>query len=155
MSDEINLKGLDQLLKALKAKPPKVRVGVLGKKAGRTSGAETNASIGVRHELGIGVPQRSFLRMPISDNLEKRMEKSGALNRDVLAQVIKLGSITPWMRKIATLAETIVLDAFDTGGFGKWSAWKNPAERAKHSNAGMLLVDTTQLRNSITSEVKE
>lgn len=161
MSDAytINTKGLDQILKALKGKMPQARVGILGGKAVRNAqgGNKTpsNAEVGAVHEYGAparGIPARSFLREPISDNLDKEIEKSGALDKEVLKQVIKDGSTLPWMKKIAVLAEGIVAEAFDSGGFGKWKQWKNPNYT---NNAGQLLVDTKQLRDSITSEVKE
>lgn len=156
----INVKGLDQLLKALKAEPPIARIGILGTSGHREAKpgeklAPTNAEIGAAHEFGSparGLPQRSFLRMPITDRLEKEMEASGALDKDTLASVIEKGSVLPWIKKVAVTAEGIVADAFASGGFGKWPAWKS----SNYSNkAGQLLVDTQQLRNSITSEVKE
>lgn len=158
MSEDVtlNVKGLDQLLKALKARPPVARVGVLGSKAHRSDGGPaSNALVGAVHEFGSparGIPQRSFLRIPISENLQKYMVKSGALDKTVLRDVVKQGTLLPWMRKVAVLAEGIVADAFSSSGFGKWVPWKNPSYT---NNAGQILVDTTQLRNSITSEVKE
>lgn len=160
MSDEdvmLNIKGLDQILKALKAPPPLARVGILGSKALRHAKkdgpvTQTNASIGAAHEFGTSkLPMRSFLRVPISDNLEKEMETSGLLDEKAAEEVIKQGSVLPWLQKVAIQAEAIVLGAFDTGGYGKWAPWKNPNHK---SNANMILVDTQQLRNSITSEVK-
>lgn len=157
MSETVTLKveGLDKLLKALKAKPPTTRVGILGDKAVREKSKSSNADVGAAHEFGAparGIPQRSFLRVPISEKLSKEMENSGALDKKVLADVIRSGSVLPWMKKIAVLAEGIVSDAFDTAGFGKWKGWKNPNYT---NNANQILVDTQQLRNSITSEVKE
>ena len=165
MSETIlNVKGLDQLVKALKVKPPVARVGILQSKvhfaqlkAGQKmpTHAPTNAEVGAAHEFGAparNLPQRSFLRVPISEHLQSYMEKSGALDKDTLRDVIKSGTITPWMKKIAALADNIVMDAFESGGFGKWPQWAVPGYS---NNAGMLLVDTKQLRNSITSEVKE
>jgi phage gpG-like protein len=161
MSDEafaLKITGLDQLVKALKVKPPVARVGILGDKTVRepAEGEEktlTNAEVGAAHEFGTPtIPKRSFLIEPIRDNLEKEMLKSGALDKKVLAEVVKQGSVIPWVKKVAALAEGIVLDAFDTSGFGKWKAWKNPNYK---NNAGQILVDTKQLRDSISSEVRE
>lgn len=149
--DTIDTKGLDQILKALKAKPPVARVGILGGANSRKDG-QSNATIGAAHEYGTTkIPQRSFLRIPISENLEKRMQSSNLLNQEVLKAVIKEGSVLPWITKVAIIAENIVLDAFSSSGFGKWAPWKNPSYT---NNTGMLLVDTQQLRNSITYEVK-
>lgn len=143
----IELRGLDQLIKALKAKPPTVRIGVLG-------GGE-NATVGAVHEFGAparNIPQRSFLRVPLADHLNKELENSGLLNKEVLNDVIKKGSMTPWMKQVAVVAQGIVDDAFETSGDGKWPKWKDP----NYTNqGGMLLVDTGSLRDSITTEVTE
>lgn len=150
----INVKGLDQLLKALKGRPPVARVGILGadpRTANSHGKAPSNAEIGAAHEFGTTVlPQRSFLRVPLSDQLQKAMENSGALDKNAMAQVIKQGTVLPWITKIAKLAEGIVSDAFDSGGFGKWK----PSDMTYKKNH-QTLVETQQLRNSITSEVKE
>lgn len=160
MSDAYHLevKGLDQLLKALKVKPPTCRVGILGSHTNRKSqgsNTPTNAEIGAAHEFGApsrGLPIRSFLRMPLSDHLNKELERSGALTQAEFKEVIRSGSVLPWLKKVAVVAEDVIRKAFDTGGYGKWTSWKNSSYS---NNANMLLVDTTQLRDSITSEVKE
>ena len=153
---QVNVQGLDALLKALKAKPPKARVGILGGNARSSSkgtSTQTNAQIGAAHEFGTSkLPQRSFLRVPITDHLQKRMQNSNLLDKDVLKAVIKEGSVVPWLTRVAMIAEDIVLGAFDSGGYGKWAPWANPNYK---NNTGMLLVDSQQLRNSITYEVTE
>lgn len=154
---EINLKPLEQLLKALKGKQPTARVGILGGGGTRGSGTSettaTNATIGAAHEFGTSrIPQRSFLRIPISEQLDKSLMAGGDLDPTLLAEVVKQGSVIPWLRRIAVIAEGIVAEAFETGGFGKWPSWKT---KGYQNNTGQLLVDTAQLRNSITSEVKE
>lgn len=157
MSETVELKmdGLEKLIKALKKKPPLARVGILGGKATRGAGlsksAVNNAEVGAFHEFGTSkLPQRSFLRIPISDNLDKRLQSSGALDKNVLQEVIASGTVIPWLKKVAVIAEGIVADAFDSGGFGKWQ----PSDMSRKDNH-QTLVETTQLRNSITSEVKE
>lgn len=158
-NDTVEIKGLDQLVKALKVKPPIVRIGVLGSSSRPASKgnkqAASNAEVGAAHEFGAparGIPQRSFLRVPISEHLEKELEKSGITDPDTLGEVIKSGDLIPWMQKIAVVAEGIVDDAFETSGDGKWPAWKDP----NYTNeGGMLLVNTGALRDSITSEVIE
>jgi len=169
MSDEaidtFNVDGLEQLLKALHVRPPVARVGILGGKDTRQaperagwvskeieSAPPTNSEIGAAHEFGSparGLPQRSFLRMPIGNNLQKELERSGLLTQEVFDEVIKTGTVIPWMKKVAICAEACVSDAFDNGGPG-WPAWKSSSYS---NNAGQLLVDTKQLRESITSEV--
>lgn len=141
----IEIEGLEKLMKALKENPPTLKIGVLG--GGR------NASIGAVHEFGAparGIPQRSFLRVPLSENLNKELEKSGLLDKEALDQVIKAGSMIPWMKQVGIAAEAVVDDAFETSGDGKWAPWKNPNY---HNGGGMLLVDSGQLREAVTSEV--
>lgn len=151
---ELNTKGLDQLVRALKGKLPQVRVGILGSKSnrGNAKDGQTNASIGAEHEFGSSrMPVRSFLRMPISTFLNKKMENSGAFDEDVLRDVVKQATIVPWLKKVAVLAEAIVQEAFDTSGWGQWPKWRNPNYRNGNNR---ILDDTGQLRDSITSEVK-
>lgn len=146
---EYNINGLDALLKAMKATPPIAKVGILGNGA-RSDGGPSNATIGAAHEFGTTkLPVRSFLRIPISERLEKEMEASGALDKDALQAVISTKSLIPYMKKIAVLAEGIVIGAFGSNGYGKWQAWK----AGYSSKSGNILVDTNQLRDSITSEV--
>lgn len=153
MSDDVTLKvdGLDKLLKALKSKPPVARVGILGSKNARSGKENSNATVGAAHEFGTSkLPMRSFLRVPLTDNLQKYMEKSGLLDKEAMELVIKQGSLVPWIKKVAIIGESIVLDAFSTGGFGKWKPSNMDKKLVK-----MTLVETQQLRNAITSEVKE
>jgi phage gpG-like protein len=158
--DKINVKGLKQLVKALGMEPPVARLGILGDKAGRRpshgkKATVNNATIGAVHEYGSparGIPARSFLRVPLNDNLQGEMEKSGAFTKEQARDVIKTGSLVPWLRQVAVLGEGVVRKAFATGGGGKWPKWKNPNYT---NNTGMLLIDTTQLRDSIVSDIKE
>lgn len=146
----MKLKGLEQIIKALKVNVPTAKVGVMGSKNVRNDGT-TNAQVGAAHEFGTAtIPQRSFLRVPIADHLEKKLENSGAFDKETLALVVKQGDARPWMKKVAITAEAIVQEAFETGGFGKWPPWKDPNY---HNDDNRLLVDTRQLRESISSEV--
>lgn len=160
MSVTLKTPGLDKIIKALGGKPPKARVGILGDKAVRganeqgevkSESGSTNAEIGAAHEYGTSkLPQRSFLRIPISENLQKYLQKAGLTDKDTLKQVIATGSVVPWLKQVAVTAETIVIDAFDSAGFGKWK----PSDMTKKTNH-QTLVETQQLRNSITSDVEE
>ena len=159
MSDpvyELKIDGIEKLQKLLKKKPiPYVRIGVLGSSVRVDAKGTTNATVGAVHEFGSptkGIPPRSFLRVPLIDFLGKRMDSSGFYNRETMEEVIRQRTLVPWLKKMAVLAEAIVAEAFATGGFGKWPKWKN---ENYSNNANQLLVDTGQLRNSITSEVVE
>lgn len=151
MSDpviQINDKALKKLIKAFKGAIPQIRVGIMAGKAGRKDGS-SNAAIGAKHEYGgDGMPIRSFLRMPLSEHLNQKLEASGAFKEVTLREVIRLGSILPWCQKLAITAEGVVQEAFATGGFGKWK----PSDMRFKKNH-QTLVESQQLRDSITSEV--
>lgn len=142
----LRLDGFEKLLKALK-KPPSVHVGVLGDTNARGGGGPSNAEIGAIHEFGMGShPVRSWLRMPLQVFLNKAIEK-GITKKDI-QDAIKKGDLTPIMAKIGIIAEGIVQDGFDTGGFGTWP----PSDMTKKQNP-QTLVETGQLRAAVTSEV--
>jgi hypothetical protein len=140
---------MDKLEKAFKGKLPVARVGVLGASNARKD-QNTNAAIGAKHEFGDdGMPVRSFLRVPIKDNLEQYMEKSGFFNKNAVTNAIKQQGFVAFVTMLGVLGQRIVLDAFSSGGFGKWK----PSDMTYKKNH-QTLVETQQLRNSITWEVK-
>lgn len=148
----LKIGGLDNLLKVLKGRSEHVRVGILGSHAHRTSeDGVSNATVGAAHEFGTSkLPERSFLRGPISEHLAKRLEAYGPLDKDLITEILKTKSYKPWLKIVGVIAEGIVAEAFGTNGFGKWA----PHAPGYTNNTGMILVDTQQLRNSISSEVK-
>lgn len=140
---------LQKLIKSLKGKVPKVRIGVLGDKDARQGTEKTNAEIGAKHEFGLdGMPQRSFLRMPLNNFLMNYIEKNKGFDEDVLSKVIKEGSIRVWVGMVGGIAEEVVQEAFNSGGFGQWKP-----SNMEHKKVQLTLVETQQLRNSISSEV--
>lgn len=149
---ELTTRGLDKMIKALTGQNiPMVAIGVMGNKNVRSDGqAHSNATIGAKHEFGLdGMPVRSFLRVPLAEHLNDYMEKSESFTPDVFKKVIGSGSLEPWVRLIGITAEVVVMDGFATGGFGKWKQ-SNMTHKKNHQT----LVETQQLRNSITSEVR-
>jgi phage gpG-like protein len=112
----------------------------------------SNATIGAIHEFGDAThPVRSFLRVPLKENLDRYLEKAGAFQQENFKQVIQDVSIVSWLSKVGQVAVNVVQDAFASAGFGKWKAWKN---KSYTNNTGMILVDTQALRDSITYDVK-
>ena len=114
-----------------------------------------NAAIGAAHEFGSmknGLPRRSFLRDPLIDHLQKKLETAGAFSQAEQAEVLKVKSLVPWAKKIVIVAEEIVRGAFDSNGYGKWAPLK-PGTLARKTTKDTL-VETTQLRDSIVSDVK-
>lgn len=134
----------------MKGKLPIVRVGIIGNKPRKGGTKLTNADIGARHEFGAdGMPVRSFLRVPVAEHLQQYLDEAGAFDERALAEAVKTGGLLLFMKKVGVVAEAIIADGFDSGGFGKWK----PSNMA-HKKVQMTLVETQQLRNSITSEVK-
>lgn len=142
-------KALQKIIDALKdADKHTAHVGILSRTNARNDAGETNATIGARHEFGLGVPLRSFLRMPIETELDKQIQVSGLFNKKSIAEVIATGTFEPLVKKIGIVGERTVLLAFDSGGFGRWLP-SNMQDKKVH----LTLVESQQLRNSITSEV--
>lgn len=141
---------LDKLIKSMSSNPHG-KIGVLQDSARTPVGESNNASIGAKHELGVeNMPQRSWLRMPIINYLERYLKKAGALKPEVLREIIKSGSLKPWMSKIMISAEAVVAEGFDSGGFGLWKP-SNMKLKKNHQT----LVETQQLRNSVTSVISD
>lgn len=143
--------GLSTLVKALSAqgkKLPVAKVGVFGDKNART-GAGSNATIGMKHEFGQeGLPVRSFLRMPIANELGKFLERSNLFTPAVVAEVVQQKTIRPWIEMLGNVGKQVVITAFDTGGFGRWKPSVMRLKKTKQT-----LVESQQLLDSIEYEV--
>jgi hypothetical protein len=147
---EFNDKGLKDLIKSLGDSLPYAKVGILGGKTNRKAQGESNATIGRRHEFGTDkLPIRSFLRVPISDKMQKYINSYKGFNEENLKQVIKDKNLSLWIQQLGALAVQIVGEAFNTSGFGKWRPSIMTRKKVRQT-----LVETTQLRDSIDFEVK-
>lgn len=131
------------------------RVGVLGKKATRQESGDAalnNPSIGLIHEKGsksAGIPRRSFIEMP----LELKMPR---VLKELAPQVIEgltEDNVYDAYRNLGIMGENVIQGAFATRGYGKWAPNAPATIRRKKSSAP--LIDTAQLRKSITSDVRE
>lgn len=165
--DEIKIEGLEKLVKALKVKnPPKIHLGIVGSKPERGNGS-TNAEIGAAHEYGSvkhNLPARSFLRMPINTHLNEAMKNAGMTDDGTLRKVITEGSLMPWLEKIKLIAKGIVIEAFDTEGYGRWAKWSESyaaQQRLKMMSKktggkgtnNKILDDTGQLKGAIDAVI--
>lgn len=113
---------------------------------------QTNAEIGLVHEKGSkanGIPRRSFLEMPLEMKLPKVLAAVGQSVIDSLTKENLRGAYV----QLGILAENIIQSAFKTGGFGKWAPIKDATRQRKNSSA--ILIDTAQLRKSISSTVQQ
>lgn len=145
--------GLKEIKKLFKGKDiPTIKVGILGNGNIRDENdGPTNAYIGSVHELGLGHnPIRSWLRAPLINHYAEELKKSGFFdNEDALKESIANNGLKPLFEKMAIVAENVVTGAFDSSGYGTWKP-SNMSRKKNHQT----LVETQQLRDSITSEVK-
>ena len=147
-----NLDKLDKIRQAL-GTAMGAKIGILGsgKAADAHPGGLTNVELGMIHEYGSAtnnIPPRSFLRLPIET---KRAAIMKWLQSDTVKQLVEAGQIKRVYELLAALGEGIIQEGFETGGFGKWIPLKEATIKAKGSSKP--LIDTGQLRRSITSEV--
>lgn len=153
---ELNDKGLKALMKAFGASDlPSIRIGVLGNGAARENNGKSsisNAGIAAVHEYGSlarNIPARSFLRMPLTKRLGEELDAIGVFSNVSLAKIMKESSLYPLAIQIAGVAEKIVLEAFDTAGFGEWKTSNMSRKKVKQT-----LIESGQLKKVIDSEVK-
>lgn len=147
-SSSVNLTNLQKLAESL-GKTAGVKVGILGSKDHREGGDFGNAEIGVLQEFGSitnNIPPRSFLRMPL-ETKKNRLEEVIANSTEDIAT----GDLKKVLTKVGFEAEAIIDDAFRTGGFGNWAP--NAPETVAKKKSSRPLIDTGQLRRSITSKV--
>lgn len=126
------------------------KAGKIMRRKGKGDAEITNASIGLIHEKGSvsrRIPQRSFLYMPLMLKLPGVISKLGpSVMKSLNANNIRLAYGT-----LGVIAENIVQTAFATRGFGRWAANTKATVRRKGSSAP--LIDSAQLRRSVTSQV--
>lgn len=151
-----NFKGLEDLQKNLK-KQLVVKVGVLGADSARSddSTGMTNAEIGARHEFGViseHLPRRSFLWDMILLKRKQLAEDAGKIAKK---QIAEDGGILKIMKGIGIAAEKIVIKSFDTEGYGTWAplSESRKKEKAEQNLPAEILMATTQLSKSITSQI--
>lgn len=149
----IDLKALQDLEKNLEEKFF-VKVGILAGKASEShENGISNLELGLVHEFGSitkNIPQRSFLRFPIEFK-GKAITKLIAKNKDKIKEAIVSTGLKGIYVNLGLIAEKVIQQAFESGGFGQWEDISEKTKKAKKSDT--ILVDTAQLRRSITSKV--
>lgn len=179
----IDTEALNRLMADVaKSRNARVHVGVLGKHTVRAEGvALSNADIGAIHEFGVlgghmdtprgqrarklggpnakaehrNIPARSWLRMPVLSHLPDQLKK---LPRGLWQQVILKRGIRGALAILGAAALASIQQAFATGGFGSWAPLAPFTIRQKLRKSGgkgpvAILIDSAQLRQSVTSEV--
>ena len=153
---KLDMAGFELLKKQLEdGKGLTVKVGILPNTAARSNPSKgpdlNNAEVGLKQEFGSaseGVPVRSFLRMPLNTQLPKKMQQIG---QAAWVGLIKEDGVEFALEELGKLAVGVVQQGFDTRGFGQWAP--NAPYTIRKKGSSMPLIDTRQLRRSITSEV--
>ena len=149
--------GLQSFKRKLKAVgKTHVEVGIFSDHAARVPKDEhdeglSNVEIGYKHEMGVireGIPSRSFLEMPL------RTELPSIIKAEAAALVASFAEDGPkaMLERVGFMGEAAIQEAFDTSGFGTWAP--NHPETVQRKGFNKPLIDTSQLRESISSRVK-
>lgn len=134
-------------LKRFQKTQPVVRVGVLGSKAAEDHGGVTTAFIAAAHELGAGVPRRSWLVDGINENRARiRKMWDYALGAAPKGPVIL-------RRQLAVFGALVVGVLQERIAAGILPPLDPRTIRRKGSS--VPLIDTGQLRTAITHEVED
>lgn len=175
MSSSVRVKGdfrkLDEIVKGLTGDKFLVKIGILGRKAGRRpvvhvqdkegntkprikkgKASLTNAELGLVHELGSpsrGIPARSFLRMPLFLKQDDIIAEAAPLAKEKMAT----GNLRGVLVVLGVTCENVIQDAFGSAGFGNWAP-DSSATKARKGSAAPL-IDSGQLRKAITSSVEK
>ena len=143
-----DLSQLKEITKQIKIAPTHEGNVGIAQDVGQYPNGEKIVDVGRKHEFGIGVPRRSFLRMPF-------IEKQKTIDKAVLMSWKKIvEGKTQTIKEFGILGivgQDISKDAFATGGFGKWEKLKPATAKAKGSTE--ILLDTSKLVQSITNWV--
>lgn len=151
---ELNLKGLDDLRRQA-GDSYRARVGILsgpnGKAGEKHANGIDNVTLGVIQMFGSAtnhIPPRDFLVMPIRMNATEivKQMKGAQVSKAIMAQDFK-----QVYKLLGAAALSWILKAFETRGFGQWAP--NKPSTIDRKGSSMPLIDTSQLRRSITSDV--
>lgn len=128
-----------------------VRIGIFSDRTSRKeSGADDNASIGAKHEMGVfskNLQARSWLAMPLRVDQRRIIRDASHGMKELLA----LGRVYDVLKRLGFACEDSILAAFKSGGFGTWKPISKRTADAKGSTA--ILIETGQLRRSVASQV--
>ncbi len=135
-----------------------IKVGIVGDEAATEREKKddkeeslSNAEVGLKHEFGSvteKIPIRSFLKMPLETKFKSILK---AMSSITARSKLEKGKIKDFWGIVGAAAESVIQDAFESGGFGKWKPL-SPITKLKKGSS-QILIDTAQLRKAITSEV--
>ena len=135
---------LNHITEQLKiAKKTAIKVGLPADVGSYENGASI-LQVGSAHEYGIGVPRRSFIRVPM-DKEKAKIQK--ALEAG-MQSVMNGGDTIVNLNKVGLIAQGISKTAFKNQGYGKWAAIQDSTKAKKGSSK--ILFDTGRLVQSVT-----
>ncbi|MDR1941235.1 MAG: hypothetical protein LBQ47_02805 [Endomicrobium sp.] len=91
--------------------------------------------------------------MPLQTHFEEELSKRKAEIKTAFEKALKSGNLTKFAQKIGFIGERVIQQAFKTKGWGKWRPNAPLTQALKGSNSP--LIDTAQMRKSITSRVSK
>jgi len=141
-------KGANKLLKDLAVAALATDIGIMGSEAGDTyeGGGMTTAEVAERHEFGIGVPQRSWLRGYVDENESIIMARLRAIS-DSIAR--GKGSLRIGLEQLGVLTVGEIQERISNR-----IAPALAEATIKRKGSDVPLIDTGQLRSSVTHIVK-
>ena len=125
------------------AKKTAIKVG-LASDVGAYNNGTSILQVGTAHEYGLGVPRRSFIRVPMDKqkSIINKALKSG------FESVLKGGDTIQNLNKIGLVAQNISKTSFKNQGFGTWQDITDETKEKKGSSK--ILFDTGRLVQSVT-----
>ena len=140
-----DLSKLQHIIKQLEiAKKTAVKVGIPADVGFYPKTGKKLVEVATMHEFGLGVPRRSFLRMPF-ELKKKELQKS---IKAAYRSVLKGGDTIVNLNKLGLVAQNISKSAFKTGGYGHWKPLEK--ETIERKGSSKILVDTSRLVQSVT-----
>ncbi|WP_373073911.1 hypothetical protein [Sulfurimonas sp.] len=139
-----DLSQLNHITEQLKiAKKTAIKVGLPADVGNYQNGASI-LQVGSAHEYGLGVPRRSFIRLP----MEKEAAKIKKALESGFKSVMSGGDVIPNLNKVGIIAQNISKTSFKNQGYGQWRDIKEETKNRKGSSS--ILFDTGRLVQSVT-----
>jgi len=151
---DYNIEGLERIRKNLEESKLMAKLGIFGDKNKRDDNTgRTNADIGADHEFGVpsrNLARRSIFLDPLTIKGKELTKKVGQI---IDRYIDEENGIETILELVGIYGESIVQEAFETGGFGAWQPIKEATANRKGSS--QILIHKSELRRSVTSKVEK
>lgn len=139
-----DLSKLEHIAKQMKiAQKTAIKVGLPADVGSYENGASI-LQVGAAHEYGLGVPRRSFIRVP----MDKEADKIKSALQSGFKSVMNGGDTLTNLNKVGFVAQNISKTAFKNQGYGQWTDIKEETKARKGSSK--ILFDTGRLVQSVS-----